>query len=154
MSLKQPVNIFYDSDIPGLIDSNVSGTIYQTTVYPNIFDYGDYILRCRIYDAAPTTKDLSSVDTFALQIGDLGGDVFISANNASFNLAADWSSIQTNTGSICVSFDANVASLVTDIGAAVYKTYYAEIFGSNKATGDTLTVMVCPIVIRSTVGTY
>lgn len=151
-SIKQPVDIYYDGSIPGLIDSNVSGTIYQTTVYPSIFDYGDYIFRMRIYDEAPTTKDLSGVDDFNLEIGELGGTVFITANNASFNKAADWSYINTNTGSICVSFDANVAALVTDLGAATYKTYYAEVLGSNTATGDTLTVMVCPLIIRSTVG--
>ena len=71
MSIKQPCDIFYDSAIPGLIDSNVSGTITQTTVYPQIFDYGDYILRMRIYDNAPVTRDLSSVDTFSLEIGKL-----------------------------------------------------------------------------------
>lgn len=154
MSIKSPIDIYYDESIPGLIDSNVAGTIYQTVEYPTFFDYGDYTLRMRIYDEAPVTKDLSGVDDFNLQIGDLGGDVYITANNASFNLAADWASVNVGAGQICVSFDANVAGLVTDIGTVTEKTYYIEVLGSNTATGDTLTVMVCPCKIRSTVGTY
>ena len=152
MSIRQPVDIWYDSTIPNLIDSNVSGTIYTTADFPKIFDYGDYILRMRIYDDAPATKDLSDVDTFSLEIGELGGSVFISANNASFNLVADWASVQANVGNICVSFDANVASLVTDLGTSTYKTYYAEILGTNTTSGDTLTVALYPIKIHSTVG--
>ena len=150
--MKQPVNVWYDADIPGLIDSNVSGIIYQTADYPKIFDYGDYTLRMKIYDQAPTKKDLSSVDDFNLEIGNLGGTVFITANNASFNLLADWSIANATNGDISVSFDSNVAALSTDLGTSVYKTYYVEVLGSNTATGDTITVALYPIKIHNTVG--
>ena len=152
MSLKQPVNVWYDSDIPGLIDSNVSGTISQTTVFPQIFDYGDYVLRMRIYDQAPATKNLTNVSSFSMEIGELGGEVFITANNASFNSSADWSLVNVGSGQISVRFDSNVAALSADLGTSTWKQYYCEILGSNTTTGDTLTVMVCPIRIRNTVG--
>lgn len=138
-------NIFCNVTTAELINSS-GGAATAVQLYRGT----QFVVRCTLYNSDLTPFILNLSDSFYFGLNDnylRTNDDYCYSLNTSFNIPADWSSIDLEEGLISFRIDTDTYDLAVNMGALASKYYLGEIW----AISSGLPVLLCqfPILMNN-----